>query len=163
MTTQLPKISLHQLYEEDFYQWLEITANLLRERKLDQLDLENLIEEIESMGRSEKRELRNRLITLLEHFLKLAYWDTERELNERGWKNTVIEQRKQIELLLRDSLSLKPFLDDIFSDCYQDARDVVSRKTNLPSATFPEQSPFSVEKTIDPDYFPEEIKTNNEN
>jgi hypothetical protein len=155
MTTELPQIPLQQLYEQDFYQWLETTANLLRERKLDQLDFENLIEEIESMGRSEKRELRNRLITLLEHLLKLAYWNTERKSNERGWKITVIEQRKQIELLLRDSPSLKPFLDNILYSCYQDARDVVSRKTNLPSATFPEQSPFSLEKTIDPDYFPE--------
>lgn len=107
MTTQLPKIPLRQLYEQDFYQWLETNANLLRKNKLDQLDLENLIEQIERIGRSEKRELSNRLIILLEHLLKFAYWDTERKFNERGWKNTVIEQRKQIELLPRDSLSTR--------------------------------------------------------
>jgi hypothetical protein len=64
----------YSLYAQDFYLWLQTTANLLESNKLDELDIENLLEEIKSMGRSEKKELKSRLITLIEHILKLEYW-----------------------------------------------------------------------------------------
>ncbi|MGH2415585.1 MAG: DUF29 domain-containing protein, partial [Microcystaceae cyanobacterium] len=70
MTIQLPEISLHQLYNQDFCLWLETTAKLLRERQLNQLDFENLIEEIESMGNEQKHRLESNLIVVLMHLLK---------------------------------------------------------------------------------------------
>lgn len=138
------------LYEKDFYRWIETTVKLLQEEKWTEIDKENLLEELISMGKSEKRQLSSRIITVLEHLLKLAYWEQEREYNARGWTNTIIEQRKQIELILRDSPSLRPQLVNIFPECYQDAKDVTERKTAL---SFPDKSPFTLEQVLDVDFF----------
>lgn len=146
------------LYEEDFYLWIETTVQLLKAEKWTEIDKKNLLEELISMGKSEKRQLSSRIITVLEHLLKLAYWEEEREYNARGQlcvpsarKNTIIEQRKKIELILRDSPSLCSYLVDIFPKCYQDAKDVTERKTGL---LFPDESPFTLEQVLDADFFP---------
>lgn len=94
--------------------WQTVTA--LQSKAFDQVDWENVIEEIESMGRSERRELKSRLIALLEYLLKLPYWADERAFNERGWRNTIIEQRRQIQLVLQDSPSLRATLKDRYAD-----------------------------------------------
>jgi fumarate hydratase class II len=93
------------LYELDYLLWTEETVAKLRARDFDQVDLENLIEEIEDLGRSQKRELKQRLKTLLEHLLKRIYVDMPQEFN--GWERTIREQRQQIKLELMDSPSLK--------------------------------------------------------
>ncbi|BAY16618.1 hypothetical protein NIES21_24480 [Anabaenopsis circularis NIES-21] len=142
------------LYEQDFYLWIQTTVKLLQEGKLEQLDIANLIEEIDSMGRSEKKELKNRLIILIEHLLKLQYWIEEKECNARGWPNTIVEQRRQIIYLLEDSPSLKSVLDNVFLDCYTDARNDTIRKYRLPSELFPQESPFSVAQILDADFIP---------
>ncbi|MBD2293034.1 DUF29 domain-containing protein [Anabaena sphaerica FACHB-251] len=143
-----------QLYEQDFYLWIQTTVKLLREGKLEQLDIENLIEEIDSMGRSEKKELKTRLIVLIEHLLKLQYWTEEKDYNARGWRNTVVEQRRQIAYTLADSPSLKSVLNDIFLDCYTDARNDTLRKYQLPYELFPEESPFSFVDVLNADFIP---------
>ncbi len=94
------------LYESDFYQWVQQTAGAIKAKAFDQVDWDNVIEEIESMARSERRELKSRLIVLLEHFLKLHHWNSERALSERGWRNTIIEQRRQIHLVSDDNLDV---------------------------------------------------------
>jgi hypothetical protein len=142
------------LYEQDFYLWIQTTSQLLREGKLDQLDIENLIEEIDSMGRSEKKELRNRLIVLIEHLLKLQYWIEEKDFGARGWRGTVVEQRREIGYILADSPSLKSVFNDIFLDCYIDARNDTIRKYQLPSESFPEDPPFSLIQILDADFIP---------
>ncbi|MBE9238821.1 DUF29 domain-containing protein [Anabaena aphanizomenioides LEGE 00250] len=142
------------LYEHDFYLWLQTTANLLENNKFDELDIKNLIEEINSMGRSEKKELKSRLITLIEHILKLEYWQLEKENNARGWRNTVAEQRLQIELTLEDSPSLRNMLDDIFEECYQKARQYILKRYQLSPNLFPENPPFSVTDVLNADYLP---------
>ena len=142
------------LYERDFYAWIQTTVKILKQRKLDQLDITNLIEEIDSMGRSEKKELKTRLIVLIEHLLKLKYWTEEKNYNARGWRNTVVEQRRQITYTLEDSPSLKPILKDIFLDCYRDARHDTLRKYQLPSKLFPDESPFSLFDVLDDDFIP---------
>ncbi|TAF07622.1 MAG: DUF29 domain-containing protein [Nostocales cyanobacterium] len=142
------------LYDQDFYLWLQTTANLLESNKFDELDIENLIEEINSMGRSEKKELKSRLITLIEHLLKLEYWQLEKENNARGWRNTVAEQRLQIELTLEDSPSLRNMLDDIFEECYQKARQYILKRYQLSLNLFPENPPFSVMDVLNADYLP---------
>ncbi len=83
------------LYDQDFYLWIQTTIQHLQERNLEQLDMENLIEEIDSMGRSEKKELKTRLDVLIENLLILQYWIEEKDDNARGWRNTVVEQRRQ--------------------------------------------------------------------
>ncbi|QYX31332.1 DUF29 domain-containing protein [Sphaerospermopsis torques-reginae] len=143
-----------KLYEQDFYLWIQTTVKLLSEGKLEELDIENLIEEIDSMGRREKKELKTRLIVLIEHLLKLQYWTKEKDSNARGWRNTVVEQRRQIAYSLADSPSLKSILNDVFLECYQDARNDTLRKYQLPSELFPEDSPFSLLEVLDADFLP---------
>lgn len=143
-----------KLYEQDFYLWIQTTVKLLSEGKLEELDIENLIEEIDSMGRREKKELKTRLIVLIEHLLKLQYWTKEKDYNARGWRNTVVEKRRQIAYSLADSPSLKSILNDVFLECYQDARNDTLRKYQLPSELFPEDSPFSLLEVLDADFLP---------
>ncbi|MBK1987034.1 DUF29 domain-containing protein [Sphaerospermopsis aphanizomenoides BCCUSP55] len=143
-----------KLYDQDFYLWIQTTVQQLKERDLEQLDIENLIEEIDSMGRREKKELKTRLVVLIEHLLKLQYWTEEKDYNARGWRNTVVEQRRQIAYTLADSPSLKAILNDVFLDCYQDARKDTINKYQLSSNLFPEEPPFSVTEVLDADFIP---------
>jgi hypothetical protein len=155
MAAQLPKVTKNStLYDEDYCLWLKTTAKLLRDRRFEDMDLDNLVEEIEGLTKSERRELRNRLTVLLEHLLKLAYWEQERQPCFSGWKNTIREQRRQIKLLVNDSPSLKPFLLEMFAECYADAKEDTSEKTSLPVDSFPEQCPFTPEETLDLNYLP---------
>jgi hypothetical protein len=142
------------LYEQDFYLWIQTTLAILRERKLEQLDIENLIEEIDSMGRSEKKELKTRLVVLIEHLLKLQYWIEEKDDNARGWRNTIVEQRRQIAYTLADSPSLRAILNDVFLPCYQDAKKDTINKYQLPSNLFPEEPPFSLAQVLNADFIP---------
>ncbi|HEY9693810.1 MAG TPA: DUF29 domain-containing protein [Oculatellaceae cyanobacterium] len=156
MTSKLDQLSIifqENLYEQDFYLWILLTANQIREGKFDAVDWENVLEELESLGRSDKRELRNRLIVLLEHLLKLAYWKSEKEANAKGWLLTITEQRRQIKVILKDSPSLKPFVQEIFVECYQDAVKNVAISSGL--NLFPTESPFTQEDTFNPDWIPE--------
>ena len=135
----------NSLYEQDFYMWIETTAQQLREGKFDEVDLTNLIEEIESMGRSEKRELKSRLIVLLMHLLK---WQYQPEKRSESWRSTISEQRICIEGLLEDSPSLKPLISEVFDDCYQKARLKASDETGIKLNFFPKESPFTLEETL---------------
>ncbi|MEB3337675.1 MAG: DUF29 domain-containing protein [Leptolyngbyaceae bacterium] len=150
LTSDAPKT----LYGSDFYLWVQTTAELLKEGKFEQLDLENLIEEIETMGRNEKRELKSRLTVLIEHLLKLKYWTEEKEANARGWRSTVVEQREQLLDLLKDSPSLKIVLENIFLDCYENARKNNIRKYAISPQLFPEQVSFLLEEVLDEDFLP---------
>ncbi len=121
------------LYEQDFALWIDDTVAKLKARKFEQIDLENLIEEIESLGRSDKRELENRLEVLLAHILKRSYVDCPEDY--RGWILTIAEQRRQLKRLLKQSPSLKNYLNDVFAEIYQDALE--SAKLEYPEVNFP--------------------------
>lgn len=124
MTSIQPVIQT--LYDQDYYLWLRTSINQLRAGQFTSIDLENLIEELESMGRREKRTIKSLLIRLLEHLLKLKYWDMERERNEGHWKGEIRTFRRQIKDELKDSPSLKPYILEIFDECYQQARTEAS-------------------------------------
>lgn len=150
MTTNLQPTSFSdRLYDRDYCLWLETTAKLLRDRKLESLDFEHLIEEIEDMGKEKRRELKNRLIVLLMHLLKYQY---QPEKRSASWVNTIWEQYYQIESLLEDSPSLKPYYLEIFSDCYLKAVRAASTETKLSAKTFPTDAPFLPEDVINPDF-----------
>ncbi|MEW5858093.1 MAG: DUF29 domain-containing protein [Cyanobacteriota bacterium] len=135
----------NSLYEQDFYLWIQTTAQQLKEGRFKEIDIISLIEEIESMGRSEKRELKNRLIVLLMHLLK---WQYQPEKRSGSWRSTITEQRICIEGLLEDSPSLQPLISEVFDDCYQKARLKASDETGIKLNFFPKESPFTPEETL---------------
>ncbi|MBO1048853.1 MAG: hypothetical protein AN482_04770 [Anabaena sp. LE011-02] len=143
MTTHQPTVITNDnLYDQDFYLWIETISKQLKAGKFAEIDLANLIEEIESMGKSEKRELKSRLIVLLMHLLK---WQYQPEKRSESWRSTITEQRICIELLLEDSPSLQPLLIEIFADCYEKARLKASEETGIKLNFFPKESPFTLE------------------
>lgn len=124
------------LYDRDFYQWIQETTEKLKTKDFDHVDLENLIEEIESLGTSERSEILNRLATLLEHLLKRMFVDMPQEFN--GWERTIREQRRQIKRTLKTSPSLKIYFAEIFDYAYQDALDEVLSEKGYKSVKFPD-------------------------
>lgn len=140
----------NSLYEQDLYLWTQQMTVALQTGQLDQLDLINLAEEIASLGRSEKRELRNRLQILLMHLLKWHYQPHQRS---HSWQSTITEQRIQISELLQDSPSLVPHLSTLFDNCYQKAREMATAETHLSRPTFPETSPYTLAETLQFDFW----------
>ncbi|PZO43563.1 MAG: DUF29 domain-containing protein [Shackletoniella antarctica] len=133
--------SLRQLYEEDLVRWAEATVACLKSRDTQQLDWERLIEEIEDLGKSAKRELESRLSVLLVHLLKRCYVNLPD--NYRGWQLIILEQRNAFKLLLKQSPSLKTYLQDVLDEVYQDA--LAEASTAYPTSEFPALYPFSQE------------------
>jgi hypothetical protein len=125
------KSPTEKLYNQDYQLWLETTLEQLRKGEYSQVDWENLLEEIEGMTRSDKRALKSLLTRLFEHFLKLAYWESEREYNQAGWEGEIQNFRVQIKDLLEYSPSLKPYLRAILDKSYQDAVRITYKKTRL--------------------------------
>jgi hypothetical protein len=143
------------LYDEDYYLWLRTTINQLRAGQFSAVDLDNLLEELETMGRREKRAIESLLIKLLQHLLKLKCWDEERERNQGHWKGEIRTFRREIKKALKDSPSLKPYILEIFDECYQDARKEASDRSQLPIDTFPVALLGSLEQILDENWFPE--------
>jgi hypothetical protein len=135
------------LYEEDFLAWTEQQAGLLRAGRLDQLDLDNLAEELDTMGRSEWGELESRLEVLLMHMLK---WDHQPTRRSRSWKATMREQRNATRRLMRRSPSLKRGLEATIAEVYPDAVGRAIDETGLTAATFPERLPYGVAEVLEP-------------
>lgn len=146
--------ALPTLYDQDYYLWLQETIAQLGSKQFSRLDRENLIEELESMGRSDKRAIKSLLTRLIEHLLKLAYWTSERSYNQSGWKGEIRTFREQIKDLLQDSPSLNPYVEAIFKDCYQNARSVIIDVTALPADVFPVADFASLEQILDEDWLP---------
>jgi hypothetical protein len=143
-----------KLYEKDFYEWIQTTIHQIRQQELNSVDWSNLLEELEGLGNEQKHKLDSRLLVLLEQLLKLAYWQQEKEYNQRGWKGTIIEQRKQLNRLLKKNPSLKPYFLEIFEECYQDARDIAIVKTGLASDSFPPTPILTPEQALDETWLP---------
>lgn len=153
VTSMIPQIN-QNLYERDYYLWLKTTIEQIRTGQFAAADLENLLEELETMGRSEKRAVESLLIKLLEHLLKLQYWDRERERNQGHWQGEIRTFRRQIQKSLKDSPSLKPYVLEIFEECYQEARKEASDRSQLSLDLFPLIPIGSVEKILDENWFP---------
>jgi hypothetical protein len=139
------------IYETDFYLWTQEQATLLREGRLDELDVPNLVEEIDSLGRSQRHELRSRLRVLLMHLLK---WQYQPERQGPSWESTISEQRIHIDELLSDSPSLRPQVPTILPHAYALSRQSTHRETRLPLSTFPETCPYTVEQVLDDTFWP---------
>ena len=129
------------LYETDFYAWTQQQSHLLRGQEWKQLDLPNLIEEIEALGRKERQELRNRLSILIGYLLK---WEFQSAKRSRSWLATIRVQRREIIKLISENPSLKPYLEETLPETYENARDLAVGETNLPFSTFPPQCLYSL-------------------
>lgn len=140
------------LYEQDYYLWIQKTASLLRDGRLSELDIPNLLEEIEDMGRSQKQAVKSNLRVVLWHLLKYNYQPSRRS---NSWRATIREHRNRLDEDLVDSPSLKRYFTEVFAECYQKARALAADETGLPIETFPNESPFTPEETLNPDYLPE--------
>jgi hypothetical protein len=141
------------LYETDFYAWTHQQAALLRKNKWRELDVANLAEEVESLGRRDKRELGSRLQVLLVHLLKWCYQPERRE-DSHSWTDTIVEQREQIEDLLADSPSLRPQVPELLTLRYVRARRRALRDTGLAEAVLPQMCPWTIEQALDDAFWP---------
>jgi hypothetical protein len=141
------------LYERDFNLWIEEQARLLKESRFDLLDLENVIEELESMGRSDKRSLESYFDNLLMHLMKYRYQPDQRS---SSWRGSIREARKQINKIIRDSPSLAANLLEYgaVSRTYKSALIQAADETGLPASTFPPELPFTLEEMLDEDFWP---------
>ena len=142
------------LYDQDFYAGTQQQAALPRDQKTQALDFANLAEEIESLGRSDKRELGNRLQILVMHLLKWHY-QPEGHAESHSWEDTIWHQRTQIMLLLEESPSLRREIPGRLARHYLLARRDAARETGLLLATFPETCPWTVEQILHEGFWPE--------
>ena len=148
------KQSQKNLYDTDYNLWLEETVKQLQAKDFNAIDWQNLIEEIASLGRSEKRRIQSLLTRLFEHLLKLAYWESEKEYSKGHWEGEIMNFRKQINKELKVSPSLKNHLNEVFEECYQDGRKLVSLASELPLNTFPSSPIGNVEQILDENWLP---------
>ena len=139
-------------YDEDFFAWTEEQARLLRAGEFPQLDAANIAEEVEDMGRSVRRELRNRLAVLTMHLLK---WRHQPGYRSPSWSGTIREQRDQIAELLEESPTLRSAPTQDLKKIYRLAVSKSLRETGLPEATFPAKCPFTPEQILAEDFLPE--------
>lgn len=154
----LPQISIDQLYDSDYQLWLERTVTTLKNKNFENLDLNNLIEEIESLGRSEKRAISSYLMRLCEHLLKIGYWESERGQCLRGWKVEVRNFRLEILEELDASPSLAVFLEEVFVKQYKNARKLFLDASDLNPHRIPESPDFTLEQALDENWFPPHAK-----
>ena len=133
------------LYNQDFYLWTQEQAALLKAGTLSQLDIENLTEEIESMGKSQKKEMTSRLTILIMHLLK---WDYQSGRRGKSWLKTIATQRTEIEILLYDNPSLKHSLPDTILIAYRLAVKQAATETELHIEEFPISCPYSIDKIM---------------
>jgi hypothetical protein len=139
-------------YEVDFYAWANEQARLLRAGRFSQLDVEHVAEEIEDLGKRERRALQSRLGVLLGHLLK---WRYQPEYPQRkSWRATINVQRRSIAQLLEENPSLRPWLTTALADAYADGRDLVVAETPLDYAEFPPECPWPIERILG-DFWPE--------
>jgi hypothetical protein len=138
-------------YDADFYRWATETAQALREGRLREVDVQHVSEELEDMGKRERRELRHRLTVLLAHLLKWQYQPEGRGTSGRA---TILEQRQQIAGLLEDSPSLRPPVSDWLAQAYGEAVAKAAAETGLAEQTFPVACPYRVEQVLDASFLP---------
>ncbi len=143
------------LYERDYYTWIQEQVRALRERRVEDLDWPNLAEEIEDLEKKERRLLRHQISLLLGYLLKRAYAPTKM-LRARGreWEISVRQARHHIESLLKESSGLLSRIDEIFAQAYESGRDNALFVAELPDSAISETPPWMFEQVIDDHFVP---------
>ncbi len=142
------------LYETDYNLWVLETVKHLQNRDPAALDWEHLIEEVADLGRRDKKRLKSLMRNLIEHLLKLRYWEAERDRNGAHWKGEIANFRKQIRDELEDSPSLRRYLEEIYPQCYEDAREIASIRSQLPLDQFPQAPEPPLKEVLEKDWLP---------
>jgi hypothetical protein len=145
-------------YEHDFYTWTQAQAAALRAKDWAALDIENVAEEIESLGRSDRRAITHQLERLLLHLLKWVYQAQERARRGRSWRGSIRQARQAIADLIEESPSLRDLPAERLARAYIRARAQAMEQTGLPLSTFPETCPWSPDQLQDEDFFPEAMR-----
>jgi hypothetical protein len=133
---------LSTLYDRDFHAWTQLTAELLKQRRFEELDIGHLVEELETMGRRDRQEMVSCLKILLGHLLK---WQHQPAHRSSSWRGCILEQRLRIRDLLQDSPSLQPYLAEAVGKAYADGARLASKETGLPLRHFPEGLPYRLD------------------
>lgn len=135
---------IKSLYDADFYKWTKTQATLLKKKDMEHIDLKNIIEEIKSLGNSDKRALRSQTIRLLMHMLKKKY-QPERDISN-SWDSSIFDALREIKYIIEDSPSLKNELKKLYLEDYSYARKKASIETGLDINKFPEECPWSFDE-----------------
>lgn len=150
------------LYDEDFVAWTQKMAQALERRDFNALDWDNLVEEIQDLGKRDQREVESRLLIILTHLLKWQYHPqrrsypgSENESFQNSWARSIAENRDQIQRLLKQSPSLYRILENSLDECYQKARKQAAQQTNLELPVFPEVCEYSQAQILDDDFWPQ--------
>lgn len=138
-----------QLYNQDYYCWISETVSLLKAAEYEALDIPSLIEEIDSMTGQERQALESNLTIVLMHLLKYQYQPQKRT---RSWLLTLFEHRRHLTRQLKNSPSLKPYLNEVLAECYSDARKLAEIETELD--IFPIKCPYTSEQAVDQEFLP---------
>lgn len=144
MAVSLPKKAMEE-YEKDFFKWTRNQAHFLKKEEFSRLDIKHLIEEIESLGRSEKRMLESYLEVLLMHLLKVKYQPTK---HTRSWDLSIKNSRKKANKVLKENSSLKPKLKEIINSAYESAILEAADETGLDEKKFPKNCPWSEKELL---------------
>ena len=143
-------MNIKNLYEQDFYSWIQHHVALLKDSRFDEIDVDNLIEELEGMAKKDERELISRLIILMAHLLK---WQYQSDMQSNSWSSSIIEQRAQVLFLLEDVPSLGNKMPDAILRAYPKAQEIAVKETGL--SGFPTQCPYSEKQLLDEDFYPD--------
>lgn len=146
------KSQLKTLYEQDEHLWLTATIQLIKENRLAELDLENLIEELEDLSKRDKNRVESFLRQIIIHLVLLQYWTEEYEYNYRHWQGEIATFRIQLNRAL--TASLKKYILENQEDIYQEAIFIVTQKTGLSTQIFPSNCHYSLEQVLDKDWLP---------
>ena len=139
---------IDRLHDRDFNLWLEQTAIAIKNRDMSNMDWDNLLDEIEDMGASQKRALDSYMQRLIEHILKLKFWHSELDRNRKGWTREVVNFRNRINRILKKNPSLKNYMAQEYGDIFQDAIAVMKVDFDLPRNSF-----VTLEEIMKDDYF----------
>jgi hypothetical protein len=146
---------MHPKHDEDFYGWAMANASLLKKGKYKEADMDKIIEEMETLGRSNKRELVSRSGVLIAHLLKWQYQPDMKEINWKSWKGTIVRQRIEIDDLLGENPSLKSHIQEAMSKAYKYAFAILEEETPIDLNLLPSQCPYTFEQIMNDTFYPE--------
>jgi predicted unusual protein kinase regulating ubiquinone biosynthesis (AarF/ABC1/UbiB family) len=153
MSSRTTLLNLKKLYEIDDHLWLEETIKILKSGHLERLDIENLIEELEALGRRDQAQVKSLLILVIKHLLFLEYWREEYDYNANHWREEIVNFRQQLDFNL--TTNLRNMLREELDDLYHKARRQFQEKTQHKIKNLPEKCPYFLEQLLDEEWLPE--------